>query len=111
MATAPRVNEVRSVFRALLRVRRQAFAGDEHALAASAVQIRQEFEANRHVNDEKTVSELIAQAREAVDFIGLNVVQAKLNDRGNYEMKLAKEHAGETVEEIAPKNKRGKPAS
>ncbi|KAL2651895.1 hypothetical protein R1flu_020023 [Riccia fluitans] len=98
-----RINEVRSVFRALLRVRRQAFAGDEPALAASAVQIRQEFEANRHVTDEKTLSELLAQGREAVDFISLNVVQAKLNDRGNYEMKLAKEHAGQTAEEVAPK--------
>lgn len=85
MATASsRAGDAISIFRALLRVRREAFAGDKQALKLSAAQIRQEFEANRHVTDEATLSELLAQGREAVDFIALNVVQAKLNDRGNY---------------------------
>ncbi|KAG6547022.1 hypothetical protein Mapa_011639 [Marchantia paleacea] len=109
MATASsRAGDAISVFRALLRVRREAFAGDKQALKLSAAQIRQEFEANRHVTDEAMLSELLAQGREAVDFIALNVVQAKLNDRGNYEMKLEKEHAGATAEEVVPTTKKGK---
>ncbi|CAM6087363.1 unnamed protein product [Calypogeia fissa] len=98
-------NEVRALFRSLLRVRRQAFAGDEVMVVAAAAQIRHEFEANRHVSDPEVLRQCVAKAREAVDFISMNVVQAKLNDRGNYEMKLDPKHAGESLEEVVPKKK------
>lgn len=80
------VNEARSLFRSLLRVRRKAFEGDEVMAVAAALQIRHEFEVNRNVTDPDTLRLCMTKAREAVDFISMNVVQAKLNDRGNYGM-------------------------
>ncbi|KAJ7520138.1 hypothetical protein O6H91_05G031700 [Diphasiastrum complanatum] len=99
MAHVERVGEVKSVFRALLRARKRCFAGDEQMLNASAQQIRSEFDQHRQISDQNELHRLLQQARETVEFLALNVVQAKLNDRGNYEMKLSKEHAGTSLEE------------
>lgn len=102
------VNEARSLFRSLLRVRRRVFAGDEVMVVAAGRQIRHEFEANRNVTDPEALRDCIAKGREAVDFVSMNVVQAKLNDRGNYEMKLDSAHVGQSLEEVVPKKKPGK---
>jgi hypothetical protein len=42
------------------------------------------LQASRNVTDQPKLEELLAEAREAADFIKTAVVQAKLNDRGNY---------------------------
>jgi hypothetical protein len=79
-----KINEVRSLYRSLMRVRRMAFSGDDVMVVASRAQIRHEFDVNRNVTNPEVLRECILKAREAVDFISKNVVQAKLNDRGNY---------------------------
>lgn len=66
-------------------------------LVASAKQIRDEFETHRRSSDPSEIEGLLLKAREAAEFMTLNLVQAKLNDRGNYEMRLRKEHSGATL--------------
>ncbi|KAH9536063.1 hypothetical protein CY35_17G086400 [Sphagnum magellanicum] len=102
MATAQRGAEVLSVFRTLLRTRRKCFEGDMQMLVAVAAQIRAEFEEHKSVTDEAQLEQLLGKAREAVDFMQFNIVQAKLNERGNYEVKLEPEHAGASLEEPIP---------
>lgn len=53
-------------------------------LAASAKQIRDEFEGHRNVGAGEELDKLVTKAREAVEFMKVNIVQAKLNERGNY---------------------------
>ena len=43
-----------------------------------------ELQANRQVSDSGAVKKLLAEGAEAADFIRTFVVQAKLNDRGNF---------------------------
>ncbi|KAE8676703.1 peter Pan-like protein-like isoform X1 [Hibiscus syriacus] len=65
---------------------------------ASAVEIRQKFDVNRHVTSEPEIRRLLEEAREASQFISTMIVQAKLNERGGYEVKPSKEHVGATLE-------------
>lgn len=53
-------------------------------LHASAKQIRDEFDTNRNVTAGEELDQLLSKAREAIEFMKVNIVQAKLNDRGNY---------------------------
>nr|KJB21474.1 hypothetical protein B456_004G089900 [Gossypium raimondii] len=76
--------EALSAYRALLRATRKSFAGDTLMLNASAVEVRQKFEANRHVTSEPEIQKLLEEAREASHFISTMIVQAKLNERGGY---------------------------
>ncbi|KAL9175297.1 hypothetical protein ABFS82_02G105400 [Erythranthe guttata] len=66
----------------VLRATRQTFAGDTIMLRESAAEARKKFE----------------EANEATRFISTMIVQAKLNDRGGYEVKPGKEHVGATLE-------------
>ncbi|KAG0610031.1 hypothetical protein M758_7G033300 [Ceratodon purpureus] len=93
-------SEAVAVFRTLMRTRRQCFAGDPDLLAASAKEIRKEFEANRNVGPGEELESLISKAREGVEFMRVNIVQAKLNERGNYEMKVKPEHQGGELEPV-----------
>ncbi|GMN55162.1 hypothetical protein TIFTF001_024280 [Ficus carica] len=90
--------EVLSAYRALLRATRKTFAGDSFMLTQSAAEIRRKFEENRHVTSKEEVQRHLEEAREASHFITNMIVQAKLNDRGGYEVKPDKEHAGATLE-------------
>ncbi|XP_021280295.1 mitochondrial zinc maintenance protein 1, mitochondrial [Herrania umbratica] len=90
--------EVLSAYRALLRATRKSFAGDTLMLNASAAEVRKKFSENRHVTSEPEIQRLLDEAREASHFISTMIVQAKLNDRGGYEVKPSKEHAGATLE-------------
>ncbi|XP_007050921.2 PREDICTED: mitochondrial zinc maintenance protein 1, mitochondrial [Theobroma cacao] len=90
--------EVLSAYRALLRATRKSFAGDTLMLNASAAEVRKKFNENRRVTSEPEIQRLLDEAREASHFISTMIVQAKLNDRGGYEVKTSKEHAGATLE-------------
>ncbi|KAH7859624.1 hypothetical protein Vadar_003403 [Vaccinium darrowii] len=46
--------------------------------------VRNKFEENRHVTSETEIQRLLADAREASDFISTTIVQAKLNPSGGY---------------------------
>ncbi|KAE8660610.1 PETER PAN-like protein isoform 1 [Hibiscus syriacus] len=90
--------EVLSAYRTLLKATRKAFAGDTMMLNASAIEVRQKFDANRNVTSEPEIQRLLEEALEASHFISTMIVQAKLNERGGYEVKPNKEHAGATLE-------------
>uniref|UniRef100_A0A0D6RA76 Complex 1 LYR protein domain-containing protein n=1 Tax=Araucaria cunninghamii TaxID=56994 RepID=A0A0D6RA76_ARACU len=90
--------EVIAVYRALLRARTKSFAGDAPMLTHSAKEIRSQFEQNRAVSSPTEIQKLLEQARETADFLTTMVVQARLTDRGTYEMKLDKHHEGATLD-------------
>lgn len=96
-------------YREVLKATRKSFAGDTQMLKASAMEVRSKFEENRSVTSDSDIQKLIEDAREASNFISTMIVQARLNDRGGYEVKLDKEHAGATLEipseEILKKSK------
>lgn len=85
-------------YRSLMRATRKSFAGDTVMLRTSAKEIRKKFEENRHVTSPTEVQRLLEEAREASHFISTMIVQAKLNERGGYEVKPRQEHAGATLE-------------
>ncbi|GAV66947.1 Complex1_LYR domain-containing protein [Cephalotus follicularis] len=90
--------EAVSMYRALLRATRKTFAGDSVMMKASALEIRKTFEENRHLTSKAEIQRVLDDAREASHFISTMIVQAKLNERGGYEVKPVKEHAGATLE-------------
>ncbi|KAL6564188.1 hypothetical protein OROMI_015638 [Orobanche minor] len=91
-------SEAIQAYRAVLRATRKTFAGDTLMLRESAAELRKKFEENRHVSSPADLSRLLEEAREASQFISTMIVQAKLNERGGYEVKPGKEHAGATLE-------------
>ncbi|KAG5251835.1 complex family protein [Salix suchowensis] len=93
-----RGGEVLSAYRVLLRATRKSFAGDSLMLKGSASEVRKKFEENRDVSSEPEIQKLLEEAREASHFISNMIVQAKINDRGGYEVKPDKDHAGATLE-------------
>ncbi|XP_052175444.1 mitochondrial zinc maintenance protein 1, mitochondrial [Diospyros lotus] len=90
--------EALCAYRGLLRATRKTFKGDTLMLKESAAEVRKKFEDNRHVTSDAEIRRLLDEARQASDFISTMIVQAKLNSRGGYEVKPAKEHAGATLE-------------
>mmetsp|Transcript_4066 Transcript_4066/g.14199 ORF Transcript_4066/g.14199 Transcript_4066/m.14199 type:complete len:119 (-) Transcript_4066:126-482(-) len=81
----------RGLFRSLLRARSHAFRGDATALAASGGEIRKHFEESRSLGPEEARKK-IQEGVEAESFIRLHVVQARGNERGNYEMQVEPQH-------------------
>lgn len=79
---------VKKLFRELLRARARLFAGDEKALDASLVEIRSHFDSNKNATDEKEIQKRIRDGEEARDFLTMNVLQGKMNERGNFETTL-----------------------
>ena len=84
-------SQVLSGYRSLLKLRTQVFAGDALAASAAKIKIREEFEANKAVQDESEIKALIGGIKEVEDLLSMNIVQGRLNDRGNYEVKLTPE--------------------
>ncbi|KNA16837.1 hypothetical protein SOVF_084990 [Spinacia oleracea] len=90
--------EVLKVYREVLKATRKSFSGDTQMLQASAMEVRTKFEENKNVKSEADIQRLISEAQEASHFISTMIVQAKLNERGGYEVKASKDHAGATLE-------------
>lgn len=67
-------------------------------LRASAMEARTKFEENRNVSSDSEIDKLLEDAKEASSFISTMIVQARLNERGGYEIKPSKDHAGATLE-------------
>lgn len=95
-----------TLFRELLRARRKCFAGDARMLKLSRTQIRDSFDQNRHVSDPSLLDQLFVEGQEAIHVFTNDIVQAKLNERGNYELKPGMEHAGSTLEVPSPEGRK-----
>ena len=90
-----------------------AFRGDTVTLNASRKELRARFDENRASlssggQQQEQIDQALADAAEAADFLRTFVVQAKLNERGNYEMKLEPHHADTVAEEAAIRGSRKK---
>ncbi|GBG31581.1 Complex III assembly factor LYRM7 [Hondaea fermentalgiana] len=77
-------------YRRLLRARGKLFNGDSRALRESQVALRAAFEVNRHEADANRINDMIKDIGEAEDMMLHGLVQARLNERGNYEMQDVK---------------------
>lgn len=93
---------VRHAYRLLLRAQKKAFANDLEMQASAKRTIRQEFDKNKkNIREMDVIAKLMA-AEETAKFLNDNIVQAPLNDRGNYVLKPT-----EVSSSTAPKQKRG----
>lgn len=77
-----------TAYRRLLRASQELFRGDELALCEARAKLRSEFKANAAETDAAVLDRLHADCKDLEDFLRQNVVQGKLNDRGNYEVVL-----------------------
>ena len=68
-------------------------------LTSARAEIRGKFEESRALADPEAIWRLVAESRDAADFIRDYVVQAQLNERGNYAMKVQPHHAGTEVQD------------
>ncbi|KAL1607101.1 Mitochondrial zinc maintenance protein 1, mitochondrial [Nothophoma quercina] len=92
-------------YRNLLRSARIAFQGDSHVLSNARVEVRRNFENNRHLQtgtEEYTKS--IAQAEEVAKFLRENVVQGEATGGDNYKIRIH-EHTERGDNEDIKKNK------
>ena len=81
-------HEARRLLRRLLRARLALFHGDEKALQASAIEIRSHFDQHKDIANEEEIRKRIKEGKEAEMFLTTNVLQGKMNERGNFETKL-----------------------
>jgi complex III assembly factor LYRM7 len=86
--SSPSLRAVPASFRAVLRAVRDTFKGDARALATCRAEARKQFRANAGERDAARVAKMVADALDAAQFLRDSVVQAALNDKGNYAMKL-----------------------
>jgi hypothetical protein len=73
-------------YRRLLKTVQVVFKGDHHALHQGRKQLREEFQKNRFVTDADELAELYGGIDEVDEMLRFNIVQGKLNDKGNYEV-------------------------
>jgi len=78
----------RGAYRVLLRAQQKLFRGDIVALTSAREQTRAEFQKQAGETDPDRVAMLVADAVDTAQFMRSNVVQAQLNERGNYEMSV-----------------------
>eukprot|EP01041_Mallomonas_annulata_P011862 gene11862-24855_t len=97
-STSPVIAEVRTImagraaYRNLRRSAKLLFKNDLYAEKASYLQLREEFYKNASVSESKLLKNLLKDANEANEMLQFNLVQGRLNERGNYEVKLSNEH-------------------
>lgn len=76
-------------YRKLLRSSRKLFANDTEALAGASKELRAQFEKHRYVTDAVELDALVKDIDDVFEMMEVNLVQARLNERGNYEVGLA----------------------
>lgn len=83
---------VLSAYRELHRARKTVFKNDAVALEAGKYKIREEFRKNAAVADPNEIQKLAKIAEETAVILKKTIVQAALNEKGNYQLKLT-EHS------------------
>ena len=71
-------------FRKLLRTAKYVFKGDTFAITQARITLRQDFLKNKDVTDKLQLTELLRGIEEVDEMLRFNIVQGKLNERGNY---------------------------
>jgi complex III assembly factor LYRM7 len=70
-------------YRGLLRAARVAFQSDNRTLVAFQQQLRQRFEQDRSIGEEEAKLRL-REMKDVEEFMRSNLVQGRLNHRGNF---------------------------
>ena len=70
-------------YRRLLRSTKLVFKSDVYALKQARIQLREEFIKNRHITNSSELKILLQGIDEVDEMLKFNIVQGKLNDRGN----------------------------
>ncbi|CAK0779825.1 hypothetical protein CVIRNUC_004863 [Coccomyxa viridis] len=78
-----------------------AFRDDDFMQQSARNEVRSKFEASAGVSDPAAVDKLCAEGRDAAKFLTQYVVQAELNERGNYAMSVEPHHTDSVAEEAA----------
>lgn len=91
MATSAARSSVLGGYRRLLRLRKRVFVGDQYAIDQARVQLRLEFLKHKDVRDTQELAGLVKGIEEVEEMFTMNIVQGKLNQEGNYEVKLRPE--------------------
>ncbi|KAF9697180.1 hypothetical protein EKO04_004640 [Ascochyta lentis] len=92
-------------YRNLLRSARIAFQGDANVLSAARVEVRKNFETNRHLQTgSEEFQKQIAHAEEVAKFLRENVVQGQATEGDNYKIRIH-EHTERGDNEDIKKNK------
>ena len=71
-------------FRKLLRTAKYVFKGDTFAISQARITLRQEFLKHKDISDKQQLIELFRGIEEVDEMLRFNIVQGKLNERGNY---------------------------
>eukprot|EP01024_Parvocaulis_polyphysoides_P029297 TRINITY_DN26444_c0_g1_i5.p4 TRINITY_DN26444_c0_g1~~TRINITY_DN26444_c0_g1_i5.p4 ORF type:complete len:112 (+),score=18.91 TRINITY_DN26444_c0_g1_i5:589-924(+) len=87
--------QIFSAYRTLRRASLKTFQGDEMMLAEGAKKIREAFESYRLETDPGKIEQLLKDAADAAEFLRTSIVQAKMNERGSYELKIDDEIAND----------------
>lgn len=83
-----------SSFRVLLRVVNETFAGDLKAIQTCRREAFKQYRANAGERDAARIQKMVADALDAAQFLRESVVQAKLNEQGNYAMRVKSQGPG-----------------
>ena len=73
-------------YRRLLRSTRNVFKNDSYALKQARLQLKSEFIKNKNITNNNELVLLLQGIDEVDEMLRFNIVQGKLNDRGNYGM-------------------------
>eukprot|EP00761_Pharyngomonas_kirbyi_P000883 gb/GECH01000884.1/.p1 GENE.gb/GECH01000884.1/~~gb/GECH01000884.1/.p1 ORF type:complete len:156 (+),score=56.79 gb/GECH01000884.1/:1-468(+) len=79
-STHPTKSRVLSSYRHLLKTQQHTFRNDERASNLAQKQIRDQFQANKNINDNNKIEQLIYEAEDATKFLRESVVQAEVKD-------------------------------
>ncbi len=85
-------------FRRLLRSAIVVFRNDAHAIHAARKQLKEEFRKNARVTSAKELREHFAGISEVDEMLRFNIVQARMNERGNYNVDLTREETRVALE-------------
>jgi hypothetical protein len=77
-------------YRRLLRSVQKAFGNDKYALKNARIELKKEFIKSKNVTNSDELDELYKGVEEVDEMLNFHLVQASLNQRGNYGMNKTK---------------------
>lgn len=85
-------------FRKILRSVIIVFRNDTGAIEAARKQLKEEFRKHAHVTNAKELKEHFVGISEVDEMLRFNIVQARMNNRGNYGVDLTREETKVVLE-------------
>ncbi|CAM1293392.1 Uncharacterised protein g725 [Pycnogonum litorale] len=89
--------KVLSSYRSLLRIGKEVFGEDKNTYEAMKLKIREEINLHKYEKNIDKINEQIACMNSVSEILPKAIVQAVLNERGNYELKLTDYHMEKNI--------------